>query len=77
MSVWLIVMVGLGVLLPIVAGIAIVAIRIRTLPAREQPMAERQSARFGLGVLGGIVSATIISAAVVGGVLLVRWLLKR
>ncbi len=77
MSAWLLVLGAIGVLLPVVVGIAAVAIRIRTLPAGEQPAAERHARRFGLGVIGGIVGGTLISAAVIVGILLLRWLLRR
>lgn len=74
MSTWLLVAGVIAVLFPLAVGVAIVVIRIRTLPVREQPAAAHHAARFGLGVLAGILGGTLISAAVIGGVLLLRLL---
>lgn len=75
MSAALIAAIVVGAILPIVVGVAIVYLRIKSLRTREQPQAEAQAARFGLGLLGGAGGALIVCGVVIGAVLLLRaWL---
>lgn len=61
-----------GILLPIIIAVVIVAVYIRCLPEGRQA-ALQQAVRFGVGITLGAVVALLISAAVIGLALLLKW----